>query len=89
MRYHAMNTICGIDRFLDSNIFSNPFNGYLCGDLCVFGVELFVIEKSSVEGYLSLIEMPFAYNHTWEVTNFSNLVDEKYSSEPFGCYGWY
>ncbi|KAK4837385.1 hypothetical protein QYF36_005024 [Acer negundo] len=38
-RYHAMNTISGIAKFIDLKTFSDPVNGYLLDDNCVFGVE--------------------------------------------------
>lgn len=90
MHYHSMNTMCGIDRFLDFNTFSNPANGYLFNNTCVFGVEVFVVKKRSrIERCLSLIDSPATDYHTWKVTNFSSLVDKEYSSEPFGGCKWY
>ncbi|KAK0597061.1 hypothetical protein LWI29_021395 [Acer saccharum] len=87
-RYHAMNTIAGIAKFIDLKTFSDPVNGYLLDDICVFGVEVFVVENTYKEGCLSMIHKPATCYHTWKVTNFSTLVNEKYVSESFGCYKW-
>ncbi|KAK1577035.1 hypothetical protein Q3G72_018572 [Acer saccharum] len=87
-RYHAMNTIAGIAKFIDLKTFSDPVNGYLLDDICVFGVEVFVVENTFKEGCLSMIHKPATCYHTWKVTNFSTLVNEKYVSESFGCYKW-
>ncbi|KAK4839146.1 hypothetical protein QYF36_019529 [Acer negundo] len=35
-----------------------------------------------------MVHNPATYYHTWNVTNFSSLVDERYVSESFGCYKW-
>ncbi|KAI9162225.1 hypothetical protein LWI28_025116 [Acer negundo] len=88
-RYHAMNTISGIAKFIDLKTFSDPVNGYLLDDNCVFGVEVFVVKNTFKEGCLSMIHDPAKCDHTWKVTNFSTLVNDKYVSESFGCYRWY
>ncbi|KAK2654569.1 hypothetical protein Ddye_014425 [Dipteronia dyeriana] len=87
-RYHAMNTSCGIAKFMDLNTFSNPVNGYLTDNACVFGVEVFVVGNTLKEEHLSLMIEPATYFHTWKVTNFSTLVEKTYVSESFGCYKW-
>ncbi|KAK4838396.1 hypothetical protein QYF36_013434 [Acer negundo] len=87
-RYHAMNTSCGIAKFIDLNTFSNPVNGYLIDNACFFGVEVFVVRNTLKEEHLSMMIEPATYCHTWKVTNFSTLVKKTYVSESFGCYKW-
>ncbi|KAK1577535.1 hypothetical protein Q3G72_022595 [Acer saccharum] len=88
MHYHSMRTIFGISKFIDLNTFSSRLNGYLFNDNCVFGVEVFVVKNSFKEGRLTMMHDPATYYHTWKVTDFSSLVNERYQSESFGCYKW-
>ncbi|KAK3220054.1 hypothetical protein Dsin_014024 [Dipteronia sinensis] len=88
-RYHSLNTIIGITKFIDLDTFSDPGNGYLIDDTCVFGMEVFVVKNSFKEECLSMMREPIKYYHTWKVTDFSSLVDDKYVSKSFGCYKWY
>ncbi|KAH7565366.1 hypothetical protein JRO89_XS09G0196400 [Xanthoceras sorbifolium] len=87
-RYHAINTRCGIAKFINVNTFSNPVNGYLIDDTCVFGAEVFVVKSTFKERCLSMINDPSTYFYTWKVTKFSTLVEEKFVSESFGHYKW-
>ncbi|KAK0597490.1 hypothetical protein LWI29_025849 [Acer saccharum] len=63
-RYHSMNTIFGITKFIDLNTFSDPENGYLIDDTCVFGMEVFVVKNSFKEECLSMMGEPIKYYHT-------------------------
>ncbi|KAL5755879.1 hypothetical protein ACOSQ2_020625 [Xanthoceras sorbifolium] len=69
-RYHSMKTRFGIAKYIYLNTFSNLENGYLFDDTCVLGVEK----------CLSMMREPITYYHTWKVTNFSSIVDEKYEN---------
>ncbi|KAL5757702.1 hypothetical protein ACOSP7_020313 [Xanthoceras sorbifolium] len=87
-RYHSMKTRFGIAKYIDLNTFSNLENGYLFDDTCVLGVEVLIVKNTCKEKCLSMMREPITYYHTWKVTNFSSIVDEKYESETFGCYKW-
>ncbi|KAL5822659.1 hypothetical protein ACOSQ4_020559 [Xanthoceras sorbifolium] len=59
MRYHSLNTMFGISKFNDLGTFSDPVNGYLSNDTCVFGVEVFVYEPSNryVDGSIKILSL--------------------------------
>ncbi|KAK1578368.1 hypothetical protein Q3G72_029756 [Acer saccharum] len=75
-----MNNIFGIAKFIDLNTFSDPWNGYLIDDTCVFGVEVFVVENSFKEECLSMMQEPIMYYHTWTVIDFSRNGEGKGNS---------
>ncbi|XP_010035424.2 MATH domain and coiled-coil domain-containing protein At3g58200 isoform X1 [Eucalyptus grandis] len=58
--------------------FTNPSNGYLVDDTCVFGVEVFVIKSSGVGECLMLKESA-SYTHEWRISRLSSLGDESFS----------
>ncbi|KAL5772119.1 hypothetical protein ACOSP7_011719 [Xanthoceras sorbifolium] len=89
-RYHALKKTWGIAKFIDIETFSNPQNGYLLDDTCVFGAEIFVIKNSFKSERLSMMNEPSTDFHTWKITKFSsNMTDDNYYSGYFGDYGWY
>ncbi|KAL5859072.1 hypothetical protein ACOSQ4_000368 [Xanthoceras sorbifolium] len=87
-RYHALKKTWGIAKFLDIETFSNPQNGYLLDDTCVFGAEVFVIKNSFKRELLSMMKKPSTYFKTWKITKFSsNMTTDNYYSGYFGYYG--
>ncbi|KAL5791774.1 hypothetical protein ACOSP7_000368 [Xanthoceras sorbifolium] len=88
-RYHALKKTWGIAKFLDIETFSNPQNGYLLDDTCVFGAEVFVIKNSFKRELLSMMKKPSTYFKTWKITKFSSLSSEPCFSEDFGYYKYY
>lgn len=86
--FHAMKSKYGVAKFIDLKTFSDPLNGYLINDACVFGAEVFVVKNTFKGECLSMMHDPPTYYHTWKVSNFSSLLDEFYESESFGCYKW-
>ncbi|KAJ0033934.1 hypothetical protein Pint_25972 [Pistacia integerrima] len=83
-----MKTKWGIKNFIDLNTFSDPLNGYLINDSCVFGAEVFVVGKTFKGDHLSLIKNYDTLYHTWKNEKFSTLLEEYYESESFGFYKW-
>ncbi|KAK9209303.1 hypothetical protein WN944_001668 [Citrus x changshan-huyou] len=86
--FHAMKSKYGVAKFIDLKTFSDPLNGYLINDACVFGAEVFVVKNTFKGECLSMMHDPPTYYHTWKVCNFSSLLDKFYESESFGCYKW-
>ncbi|KAI3440957.1 uncharacterized protein J3R85_002994, partial [Psidium guajava] len=56
MRFHALQTELGVPRYMPLKTFTDPSNGYLVDDTCVFGVEVLVTKSSGVGECLTLIE---------------------------------
>ncbi|KAF7848785.1 hypothetical protein BT93_L1568 [Corymbia citriodora subsp. variegata] len=77
-RFHAMKTEWGFPRYMPLKTFINPSNGYLVGDTCVFGVEVFVIESSGVGECLTL-KASASYTHEWKISRLSSLGVESFS----------
>ncbi|EYU25554.1 hypothetical protein MIMGU_mgv1a026547mg, partial [Erythranthe guttata] len=53
-RFQTMKFEWGLSKFISKEILSDPSNGYLVNDTCVFGAEVFVIERQAVVEFLSL-----------------------------------
>ncbi|KAG5514267.1 hypothetical protein RHGRI_035615 [Rhododendron griersonianum] len=89
-RLHAMKTEWGIADFIDLDEFSDPSNGFLINDTCVFGVDIFVLKQTSKGECLSLLDEPATGKHTWKIKSFSNLTLDRYESEAFtvGDHKW-
>ncbi|KAJ0034932.1 hypothetical protein Pint_25931 [Pistacia integerrima] len=87
-QFQEMKTLWGIKNFIDLNTFSDPLNGYLIDDSCVFGAEVFVVEKTFKGDHLSLMKNYDILYHTWKIEKFSTLLEEYYESESFGFYKW-
>ena len=76
---------------LPLSIFNNASNGYLIGDSCVFGAEVFVIKSEGKGERFSMIKDPSDGTFTWEVQYFSGLTGEFYYSKVYlaGGHEWY
>lgn len=87
-RYHAMKTEWGFSKLLPLSVFNEPTKGYLVGDKCVFGAEVFVIKYS---GAGELLPQPknLTTSHTWRIYNYS-LPTNTVRTESFvlGCCNW-
>ena len=78
----------GIKRFNDMNsewgcTFNDVTQGYLVNNCCVFGVEVFVHERTVKRQCLSMIEEPDNSTFTWKIERFSTLNEERYYSQEF------
>ena len=76
---------------LPLSTFNNASNGYLIGDSCVFGVEVFVIKNEGKGEHFSMIKDPSDGTFTWEVQKFSELTAEFYYSQVYlaARHKWY
>lgn len=83
-RFHLSNTDWGVPTFLDTKLFKFPVYGYIFnGEQCVFGIDVFVAQpfkKWEVFSYDENISNPV---FTWNLTNFSTLNLDSYTSDSF------
>ncbi|KDO40760.1 hypothetical protein CISIN_1g020276mg [Citrus sinensis] len=85
-RFHGLKLEWGFDQFIPLEEFINASNGYLVGDTCVFGAEVFVKETKKCTGEcLSMKKLTSTsnYKYVWKIENFSKLPDKIYESEVF------
>ncbi|KAJ6372015.1 hypothetical protein OIU77_002355 [Salix suchowensis] len=89
-RFSAIKNKWGLSQMLSLSIFNNASNGYLIGDSCVFGVEVFVIKNEGKGEHFSMIKDPSDGAFTWEVQKFSELTAEFYYSPVYlaGRHQW-
>ncbi|KAL3627651.1 hypothetical protein CASFOL_029014 [Castilleja foliolosa] len=92
-RFHGLNPEWGFNKFISKKDLIDPSNGYIVGDKCVFGAEVFVNENKAVIECLSLIksvEKDYSYKKDFKISNFSRL-NVKWVSKEFkvGAYKWY
>ncbi|KAJ6691120.1 UBIQUITIN CARBOXYL-TERMINAL HYDROLASE 12-LIKE [Salix koriyanagi] len=89
-RFSAIKNKWGFPQMLSLSIFNNASNGYLIGDSCVFGVEVFVIKNEGKGEHFSMIKDPSGGTFTWEVQKFSELTEELYYSQVYlaGRHQW-
>uniref|UniRef100_A0A5B7C8U9 MATH domain-containing protein n=1 Tax=Davidia involucrata TaxID=16924 RepID=A0A5B7C8U9_DAVIN len=89
-RFHAMKTEWGIARFIDLETFSDPSNGYLVDNACVFGAEIFILKRTRKGECLSVLEEAVTRYHTWKIKPFSSFTAEYYDSDAFvvGDHRW-
>ncbi|XP_012833033.1 PREDICTED: uncharacterized protein LOC105953897 [Erythranthe guttata] len=71
---------------ISKKIMSEPLNGYLVDDTCVFGAEVFIVKKEASIPYMSLKNFDVPYKRDWKIQNFSKLGNF-WSSEEFNAGG--
>ncbi|KAL8238346.1 hypothetical protein R6Q59_019427 [Mikania micrantha] len=84
-RFHEKKTRWGFRKLISLDSFKKPENGYLYGDSCEFGAEVFVVPKyTQKDQCLSMIKPPVTMNrHVWTISSFSILKEEPLYSEDF------
>ncbi|XP_027333122.1 TNF receptor-associated factor homolog 1a [Abrus precatorius] len=91
-RFHKMKVEWGFDQFIPLKDFNLISKGYLVGDTCAIGAEVFVCnERSTGKGEcLVMMKDAITYKHQGEFDNFSKLDSEYYESKAFnaGNYKW-
>ncbi|EYU41007.1 hypothetical protein MIMGU_mgv1a018766mg, partial [Erythranthe guttata] len=80
-RFQGVKSEWGFPNFISKKIMSDPSNGYLFRDSCVFGAEVFVIKREAVIEYLCLKNFDIPYKRDWLISNFSKLEDVWESNE--------
>ncbi|KAL8048881.1 hypothetical protein ABFX02_07G096000 [Erythranthe guttata] len=93
IRFQPMKSEWGFSKFISKKIMSEPSNGYLVDDNCVFGAEVFVVKREAEDVtqcfYLRDVGIPF--KRYWMIPNFSKLGDKDiWKSQEFtaGCKKW-
>ncbi|CAK9148651.1 unnamed protein product [Ilex paraguariensis] len=81
-RFYEMKLEWGFDRFIPLTAFTNPDNGYLVNDTCVFGAEVFVYHKKES---LLMVKDAIKCKHTWKIERFSKLDKECKDSDTFNA----
>ncbi|XVE74081.1 hypothetical protein DITRI_Ditri11bG0170500 [Diplodiscus trichospermus] len=76
-RFHWMKTEWGFAQLLSLESFNDTSNGYLVGDCCIFGAEVFLMERNCKWECLSIIKEPDDNTIIFKLDNFSKL-DKKY-----------
>ncbi|KAM7502426.1 hypothetical protein LguiB_001330 [Lonicera macranthoides] len=91
--FQSTKTEWGFDRFLRLRTLTDPSNGYICDDICIFGAEVFVIKHSGITDAVNPYSIMDDVNpYIWEIEKFSTFKDkEYYNSKKFlaGGYSWY
>ncbi|XP_056174165.1 uncharacterized protein LOC115687215 [Syzygium oleosum] len=80
--FHGLKTRWGFPQFLSLDTFKEPSNGYLVGDCCIFGAEVFVIKSTGNWESLAMIkDLP---NKTFplKIPNFSKVDKSCHYSDP-------
>ncbi|XP_039063781.1 TNF receptor-associated factor homolog 1a-like [Hibiscus syriacus] len=76
-RFHWMKTEWGFAQLISIETFSETANGYLIDDCCVFGAEVFVVERNCRWESLSMVKQPNDNTIIFKMEKFSKL-DRKY-----------
>ncbi|KAL3505558.1 hypothetical protein ACH5RR_030940, partial [Cinchona calisaya] len=88
-RFHKMKLEWGFDRLMSLGTFTDPSNGYLVNDTCMFGVEIYIskeIHTSAKGESLLMMEDAISSKSTWKIESFSSLnVYESEESKPFNA----
>ncbi|GMI78959.1 hypothetical protein like AT3G17380 [Hibiscus trionum] len=79
-RFYKMKTKWGFSQFLSQETFNNAANGYLVDDCCIFGAEVFVIQRP-LKLEKSVLKKPSGGTITWKMDNFSKL-DQEFCKSP-------
>ncbi|KAL8482866.1 hypothetical protein ACS0TY_025776 [Phlomoides rotata] len=72
-RFQAMKSEWGISKFISKEILMDQSNGFLVKGNCVFGAEVFIVERLAVSECLSVKNVTVPYKHDWKISDFSQL----------------
>ncbi|KAL7106279.1 hypothetical protein ACP275_07G102200 [Erythranthe tilingii] len=79
--FQATKSEWGISKFISKKVLSDPSNGYIIDDSCVFGAEVFVVKREAVIERVLLTNVNTYYNHALEISGFSQLPQRWESAE--------
>ncbi|CAA3018738.1 probable inactive serine threonine- kinase fnkC [Olea europaea subsp. europaea] len=80
-RFHLINPEWGFSKFIVKETLTNPSNGYLVDDTCVFGAEVFVAKNKGIRECLSFLKVTDSCKRELKISKFSELENEWYSEE--------
>ncbi|KAG8363022.1 hypothetical protein BUALT_BualtUnG0012800 [Buddleja alternifolia] len=81
-RFLSMKSEWGFSKFISKKIFTDPSNGYIVDDNCVFGAEVFSVKSKLVVDRLSMLKIITPYTRDWKISQFSTLK-HRWTSENF------
>ncbi|XP_059283995.1 MATH domain and coiled-coil domain-containing protein At3g58200-like isoform X2 [Lycium ferocissimum] len=88
-RFQPIKSLWGLPKFLSHRTFKEASNGYLADDKCVFGAEVFVVQRQAISECLSMVKSNDSFKREWRICNFSNLGEDWFSEEfTVGDYKW-
>ncbi|KAF6134062.1 hypothetical protein GIB67_005072 [Kingdonia uniflora] len=70
----------GFSNLVHHSTFHDPCNGYLVNDICLFGVEIFIVSYRGRSKCLSLIKGVPKDKHTWMIERLTKSNDACYSN---------
>ncbi|XP_038682563.1 ubiquitin carboxyl-terminal hydrolase 12-like [Tripterygium wilfordii] len=82
-RFNVIKTEWGFSQLLSIESLRNASNGYLVGDSCMFGAEVFISKSSFKLEQLSMIKCTRDNVITWKLKDFSKLNEKYYYSEVY------
>ncbi|KAG2720064.1 hypothetical protein I3760_02G018500 [Carya illinoinensis] len=83
-RFHNLKTEWGFAQLLSLDLLDDPSNGYIVDDMCVFGVEVFVLKLTGMGECLSMVkEYPTSHHFNWKIDKFDPVKDYSYHSHVF------
>ncbi|KAH6817957.1 hypothetical protein C2S51_001560 [Perilla frutescens var. frutescens] len=84
-RFHEMKPKWGFTKLISKEFLTDPRNGYVVEDTCVFGAEVFVTKTPRVIERLSLLKETSrtTYNPEWEISHCSKLEGRVWFSKDF------
>ncbi|OMP09151.1 TRAF-like family protein [Corchorus olitorius] len=86
--FQHTKTEWGLAKLLSLEIFNDVSNGYLVGDCCILGAEVYVTKNTGrMQECFSFIDEPIGNSYTWEIEKFSTLDKNYYESQPFIAQG--
>ncbi|EYU25585.1 hypothetical protein MIMGU_mgv1a017793mg [Erythranthe guttata] len=84
--FQATKSEWGISKLISRKVLSDPSNGYIIDDRCVFGAEVFVVKREAAIERVLLTNVNTYYNHALEILGFSQLP-QRWVSEEFDAGG--
>ncbi|KAL3641560.1 hypothetical protein CASFOL_012375 [Castilleja foliolosa] len=88
-RFHVLNQKWGFNKFISKKDLTDPLNGYMFNDKCVFGAEVFVNENKAVTECMLFRVDKDPYKQEFKISNFSTLKKEWISEYfTFGGHKW-
>lgn len=72
--FDTLTPAWGLSKFISKRKFVDPSSGYLVGDTCTFGAEVFVFKRPTFE-CLTLRDVVEPYKGSWTIFYYSKLED--------------
>ncbi|KAH6778726.1 hypothetical protein C2S52_009963 [Perilla frutescens var. hirtella] len=83
-RFHEMKPKWGFTKLISKKFLTDPCNGYIVEDTCVFGAEVFVNKTQRVIERLSLLNKTCRnYKREWTISHSSKMGGRVWNSEDF------